>query len=111
MKKNFPLLTRLSTVPHQYLLDLSILQKKKKLSKEGDITGSLEVIVQGSLLMEKYSSREAFGFARDVIGSTRGCAIVNKFVVIILECIMTRSFVSLDMFVVCIVRYNEDCLG
>ena len=95
-------------MPHQYLLDLSIFPKKKKLNREGDITGLLEVTVQGSCLMEKYASREAFGFARDVIGSTRGCTIVNKFIVIVLKCIMTHSFVSLDMFVVCIVRYNDD---
>ena len=61
--------------------------------------------------MEIDASREAFGFARDVIGSTRGCTIVNKFIVIVLKCIMTHSFVSLDMFVVCIVRYNDDCPG
>ena len=75
------------------------MQKKKKPSKEGDIIGSLEVTVQGSFLMEKYDSIEAFGFARDVIGSTRGCTIVNKFIVIVLKYIMTPSFVSLDMFV------------
>ena len=95
-------------MPLQDLLDLSILHKNKKLSKEGDITGSLEVTVQGSCLMEKDTSREAFGFARDVIGSTIGCTIVDKFIVIVLECIMTHSFVSLDMFVVCIIRYNDD---
>ena len=72
-------------MPHQYLLDLIILHKKKKLSKEGDITGSLEVTVQGSCLMEKDASREAFGFARDVIGSTIGCTIADKFIVIFLE--------------------------
>ena len=77
-----------------------MLHKKKKLSKEGDITGSLEITVQIGFLMEKYASREAFDFARDVIGSTRGCTIVNKFIVIVLKCIMTPSFVSLDMFVV-----------
>ena len=71
------------------------MQKKKKLSKEGDITGSLEVTVQGSCLMEKDASREAFYFARDVIGSTRECNIVDKFIVNFLECIMTQSFVSL----------------
>ena len=58
--------------------------------------------------MEKDSSREAFGLARDVIGSTIGCTIVNRFIVIVLECIMTPSFVSLDMFVVCIVRYYDE---
>ena len=98
-------------MPHQYLLDISILKKKKKLRKEGDITGSLEVTVQGSCLMEKDASREAFGFARDAIGSTRGCTIVDKFIVIVLEYIMTHSFVSLDMCAVCIVRYNDDCPG
>ena len=61
--------------------------------------------------MEKYASRESFGSARDIIGSTRQCTIVNKFIVIVLECIMTPSFVSLDMFVVCIVRYNDECPG
>ena len=76
------------------------MQKKKKLSKEGDITGSLEVTVQGSCLMERDASREAFGFARYVIGSTRRCTIVNKFIIIILKYIMTPSFVSLDMFFV-----------
>ena len=45
-----------------------------------------------------YSSREAFGFARDVIGSTRRCTIVDKFFVIVLKCIMNLSFVSIDMF-------------
>ena len=69
-------------MPHQYLLDISILPKNKKLNREGDITGLLEVNVQGSCLMEIDASREAFGFARDVIGSTRGCTIVNKFIVI-----------------------------
>ena len=87
------------------------MQKKKKISKDGDITGSLEVIVQGSCLMEKDASIEDFGCERDVIGSTRGCNIVDKFIVIVLECIMTHSFVSLDMFVVCIVCYNDDCPG
>ena len=76
------------------------MQKKKNLSREGDITGLLEVTVQGSCLMEKYASREAFGLAWYVIGSTRRCTIVNKFIVIILKYIMTPSFVSLDMFVI-----------
>ena len=92
--------TRLSTVPQIYLLDLSIFPKKRKINREGDITGFLEVTVQGSCPMEKYSSREAFGFAKVVIGSTRRCTIVNKFIVIVLKYIMTPSFVSLDMFVV-----------
>ena len=79
-------------------MDLSIFPKKKKLNREGDITGLLEVNVQGIFLMEIDASRDAFGFARDVIGSTRRCTIVDKFVVIVLKRIMTPSFVSLDMF-------------
>ena len=76
------------------------MQKKKNLSREGDITGLLEVTVQGSYLMEKYASREALGFAMNVIDSTRRCIIFNKFIVIVLKYSMTPSFVSLDMFVV-----------
>ena len=72
-------------MPHQYLLDLSIFPKNKNLNREGDITGLIEVTVQGSYLMEIYASREAFGFARDVIGSTRRCTIVNKFILIVLK--------------------------
>ena len=87
------------------------MSKKRKLNRAGDTTGLVYVTVQGSCLMEKYASIEAFGFAMDVIGSTRGCTIVNKFIIIVLKYIMTPSFVSLDMFVVCIVRYNDDCLG
>ena len=48
--------------------------------------------------MEKYASREAFGFERDVICSTRRCTIVNKLAVIDLKRIITSLFVSLDMF-------------
>ena len=77
---------------------MSILPKKKKLNRERDTIGLLEVTVQGSFLMKKYASREAFVFARDVIGSKRMCTIVDKFVVIILKRIMTPLFVSLDMF-------------
>ena len=77
-----------------------MLQKRKKLSREGDITILLGVTVQGSCLMEKDASREAFGFSRDVIGSRRGCTIVNKFIVVVLKYIMTPSFVSLDVFFV-----------
>ena len=50
--------------------------------------------------MGKDASREVFGFTRGVIGSTRGCTIVDKFIVMFLECIMTPLFVFLDMFVV-----------
>ena len=71
-------------MPQLNLLDLSIFTKKKRLNSEGDITGLIEVTVQRSCLMEIYASREAFGFARDAIGSTRKCTIVNKFIVIFL---------------------------
>ena len=92
--------TLLSTVPHKYLLDLKIYPKKKKLNMKGNETGLLEVTVQGSCLMETDASGEAFGFARDVIVSTRRFTIVEKFVVIFLKQIMNPSFVSLDMFYV-----------
>ena len=72
--------------------------KKKKLNREGDTTGLVGVTVQGSCLMEIDASREAFGFARDVIGSIRRCTIFDKFVVIVLKRIMNPSFVSIDMF-------------
>ena len=85
-------------MPQLYLLDLRIFPKKKKLKKEGDITGLLEVTVQVSCLMEIDASGEAFGFARNVIGSTRRCTIADKFVVINLKRILTPSFVSFDMF-------------
>ena len=89
-----------------------IFPKNKKPSWEGDITGLLEVTVHGSCLMERDTYREAFGFATDVMVSTiKGCTIVDMFIVTVLECITTHSFVSLDMFVVCIVHYNDDCPG
>ena len=87
-------------MPQLYLLDLSIFPKNKKLNREEDTTGLLEVIFKGICLMEKDAPREAFILARDVIGSTRGCTIVKKFILIILKCIITPSFVSLDIFVV-----------
>ena len=86
--------------------------KKKKPSWEGDITGLLEVAVQGSCLTEKDAYREAFGFATDVMVSTiKGYTIVDMFIVTVLECIMNHSFVSLEMFVVFIVRYNDNFPG
>ena len=78
---------------------------------EGDITGLLEVTFPGSCLMEKYEFTETFGFARDVIGSTRRCTIVNNFIVILLKYIMAPSFISLDMFVFLLVHNNDECLG
>ena len=75
--------------------------RNENLNREGDTTGLVEVTVNGSYLMEIDASRQAFGFATDVMVLTmKGCTIVNKFIVIILKCIMTHSFVSLDMFVV-----------
>ena len=86
--------------------------KMKKPSWEGNITGLLEVTVQGSCLTERYAYRETFGFATDVMVSTiKGCTIVDMFIVTVLQYIMTHLFVSLEMFVVCIVCYNDDCLG
>ena len=62
--------------------------------------------------MEIYAYIEAFGFATDVMVSTiKGCNIVDMFIVTVLEFIMTHSFVSLDMFVVFIVRYNDEFPG
>ena len=70
--------TKISTVLHRLpilqwllLLDLIILLKKKKLEREGDITGLIEVTVMGVCIMERDASREPFGFAMDVLGSTR----------------------------------------
>ena len=74
--------TLLSTVPHQYLSDLSIFPKKEKLKKKGDMTGLLEITFQGSRLMEIDASIEAFGFAGDVICPTRRCTIVDKYAII-----------------------------
>ena len=72
--------------------------EKEEAKQGGRYNTLLEVTVQGSCLMEIDVSRQAFGFARDVIGSTRRCTIVDKFVVIVLKCIMTPTFISLDMF-------------
>ena len=97
--------TWLKAAPH-------ILPKKKKPSWEGDITCLLEVTVNGICLTERDAYREAFGFATDVMVSTiKGCTIVDMFIVTVLQCIMTHSVVYLDMFVVCIVRYNDDFPG
>ena len=82
----------------KYLLDLIILLKEKKIEREVDIAGLLEFTVQGGCLMERDASREAFGLARDVIGSPRRRTIFDKLAVIVLKCIMTPLFVSLDMF-------------
>ena len=96
--------TWLKAVPH-------IFPKKKKPSWEGDITGLLEVTLQGSCLTEKDAYREAFGFATDVMVSTiKGCTIVDMLIVTVLQCIMIHLFDSLEFFF-CIVFYNDDCLG
>ena len=83
---------------HQYLLDLSILPKEKKIEREGDITGLLEVNFQGGCLIERDASREAFCFARGVIGSTRRRTIFKKLLMIFLQRVMTPLLVSLEMF-------------
>ena len=47
-------------MPHQYLFDLGIFQKNKKLNREGDITGLVKVAVDVSFLIEIDYSIEAF---------------------------------------------------
>ena len=79
-------------------MGLSIFTKEDKLGRGGDITGLLEVTVQGGWLMERYASIESFSFARDVIGSTRRFTIFDTLALIVLQRITTPSFVSLDMF-------------
>ena len=85
-------------MPHQNLLDLSILSKKEKLNREGDITVLLKFTVQGSCIMEIDSFIKAFGFAMDVVGSTRRCTIVDKFIIIVLKHIMTPLVLSIGVF-------------
>ena len=89
---------------HKYLLYIIILLKGIKLESEGYITGSLEFNIQVGYPMEIHASREAFGFSRYVIGSTIRRAIAKKLAMIVLQCITTPSFVSLDMFAV-VVQY------
>ena len=62
-----------------------MLLKEKNLEREGEITGLLEVNVQGGRLMEIYASIEAFCFAMDVIGLTKRPTIINMLVVIFLQ--------------------------
>ena len=51
-------------------------------------------------------------FATDVMVSTiKWCTIVDMFIITVLGCIVTHSSVSLDMFVVCIIRSNDDFPG
>ena len=57
------------------------------------------------------ASIEVFGFARDVIGSTRRCTISDKLVVTFLKHIMTPLFVSIDVFHVLLFHNNDDCIG
>ena len=69
--------------------------------------------------MEIYYSRETFGFAMVVVGSTRRPTTINKLAVIYLKRIMTPSFISLDMFTLvvsfppppCFICNNDDFLG
>ena len=48
--------------------------------------------------MGQYSSREPFGLAMNVLGSTIIPTTVKKLAIIALKQIMTPSFVTLDMF-------------
>ena len=95
-------------MPQLYLLYLSILPKNNNLNIEGDITGLLEVNVQVGCLIEIYAYIEAFGFARDMIGSTRRCTIVDKLILIVLKRITTPSLVSLEMFHARIFHNKDD---
>ena len=79
-------------------MDLSILLKDNKLDMEGCIISLLKVIEMRGCLIEKYVSREAFGFARVVIGLTRRPTIVNKLDVIVLQQIINTLFVSIGIF-------------
>ena len=90
---------------HQYpivqrllLLNLIILLKDKKLESEGYVTVLIEVNFQGGCLMERYSSREPFGFSISVLFSTIRPTNVNKLAMIVLQCIMTPLFLPLDIF-------------
>ena len=88
-------------------MDLSILLKNKKLYREVDITGSLEVNAMGVCLREKDVSIEPFGFAMDVLGSTRRPTTANNLAVTIFQLIMNPSFVPLGMFAL-VVSYLFD---
>ena len=57
---------------------LRIRIKKNHLRREGGITRLLEVTAMEGYLMEKYSSREPFGFEMTLLGSTRRPTNVNK---------------------------------
>ena len=48
--------------------------------------------------MERYASIEVFRVSRGVIGSTTRRTIVNNLAVIVLQLIMTPSFIFLDIF-------------
>ena len=67
---------------------------------EGDKTGLIDFTYQLGCLMERDTSIEAFGFARNVIVSTRRHTIVKILGVIVLQVIVTPSFFSLDMFAI-----------
>ena len=59
----------------------------------------IEVTIMGGLPMERDASREPFGFAMAVLlGSTRGPTSVNKFALNALQCILTLSFIDVDVF-------------
>ena len=70
----------------------------KKLGKERIITGIIEVTVMRGFLIERYTSREPFGFVMAVLGSTKIPTTVNKLAMADLQRILTPSFMTVDMF-------------
>ena len=64
------------------------------------LTRLIEVTVMGVCLMERYASREPFGFAMAVLGSIIRPTTVDKFAVTDLQRIMNPSFIALDMLAI-----------
>ena len=77
---------------------LIVLLKKKDTSREVGITVIIEVNVMEGCPMEIYASIEPFGFSMDVLGSTRRFNTVKKLTVTAFQCILTPSFVTVDIF-------------
>ena len=71
---------------------------------EGEIKGLIEVTVKGSCLMEIDASIETFLFERYVIGSTRRCTIVDKFVIMVSLNPITKQFPKISK-----IRSHRNC--
>ena len=80
------------------ILVCRILLKKKELRREGGITGLLYMTIMEGCIMEGYYSIKPFGFAMAVLGSTIRPTTVHNWVVTALQCILTPSFITVDMF-------------